>query len=304
AMNNTSDPLDHPKLTRERRKAINDPSKLWTQKEIPFEIDYSQFTDEEIYVIFQAMDEWQQNTCLTFRPTREQDKNIVNFINGKGCKSNIGMTGGVQNISLGTDFPSCVTGQTVIHEIGHAVGFFHEHSRPDRDQFVTILTNNIKYGMEYNFFKSYLIDTYGLKYDYRSIMHYFGTAFGKNHQLTIETKDPQFQNIIGYNKHLSFYDVKLVNLMYKCSQRCNPSLKCPVEGFIGRDCKCWCPGKHFQYCDGSGHISFKDSEIPTPQLCQKLSMSCRSWEENGKCTEPTTYCPMYCRHCDRLLRQY
>ena len=35
----------------------------------------------------------------------------------------------------------------------HAVGFFHEQSRPDRDEHVTINLGNVVKGMEHNFMK-------------------------------------------------------------------------------------------------------------------------------------------------------
>lgn len=61
-----------------------------------------------------------------------------------------------------------------MHELGHAMGFFHEHSRPDRDQFVSIQFRNIKRGKERQFRKypASLINSYGVPYDYESIMHY------------------------------------------------------------------------------------------------------------------------------------
>jgi hypothetical protein len=54
----------------------------------------------------------------------------------------VGRQGGRQEISLGQ---GCLTlGPGIaIHEIMHALGFFHEQSRPDRDKFVTVIWNNI-----------------------------------------------------------------------------------------------------------------------------------------------------------------
>ena len=59
---------------------------------------------------------------------------------------------GQQVISIGK---GCGEKGTVIHEIGHAVGFWHEQSRRDRDKYVKILVNNILPGQEEQFGKSW-----------------------------------------------------------------------------------------------------------------------------------------------------
>ena len=60
----------------------------------------------------------------------------------------------------------------VIHELAHALGFEHEHSRPDRDDYVTIMTENIQEKYKFAFRKYNTLDSHGIGYDYGSIMHY------------------------------------------------------------------------------------------------------------------------------------
>lgn len=54
----------------------------------------------------------------------------------------------------------------------HTVGFFHEQSRTDRDDYITIIWPNILPGMEGQFEKytSATTQTLGTEYDYNSIM--------------------------------------------------------------------------------------------------------------------------------------
>lgn len=55
------------------------------------------------------------------------------------------LSGGMQTVSIGD---GCVEKGIVMHELMHAVGFFHEQSRTDRDGYVTVIWDNVEQGME------------------------------------------------------------------------------------------------------------------------------------------------------------
>lgn len=57
---------------------------------------------------------------------------------------------GPQAISIGKN---CDKFGIVVHELGHVIGFWHEHTRPDRDENVQIIIENIMDGQQYNFNK-------------------------------------------------------------------------------------------------------------------------------------------------------
>lgn len=59
------------------------------------------------------------------------------------CFSAIGRQGGKQRISVGE---GCEYKGTVMHEMMHALGFFHEQSRTDRDNYIMVLWWNIEPG--------------------------------------------------------------------------------------------------------------------------------------------------------------
>ncbi|TOF77904.1 hypothetical protein CGJ15_26690, partial [Vibrio parahaemolyticus] len=89
----------------------------------------------------------------------------------------------------------------------HALGFHHEQSRTDRDDYVTIMWENIESGYEHNFnkYSADVISGFGEDYDYGSVMHYSAYAFSANNEKTIVTLDPDA--VIGQREHLSEVDV-------------------------------------------------------------------------------------------------
>lgn len=133
------------------------------------------------------------------------------------CRSSVGRVGGKQQIE---GYENCGVG-AFIHEIGHAMGLFHEHTRPDRDDFVQINWDNIETGKSHNF----EIPAAGTSaksgaYDFGSIMHYGLTAFSDNGQQTITPIVTVPAGItVGQSMGLSAGDQNAV-----ISMNCDPSI--------------------------------------------------------------------------------
>ncbi|BFZ15692.1 hypothetical protein BsWGS_18731 [Bradybaena similaris] len=202
---------------RNKRKSLTDLSTRWPNRRIPYRIEPNTFSSEEVKNIKSAIDEWETYTCLRFPPATSLDYNYINFKDGTGCHSQIGMwKTGKQDVFLEK---YCRVKGTIAHEIGHVIGFVHEQNRPDRDDYVVIKKENIISNYTDNFIKYSFsnVSTNDLPYDYNSIMHYGAHAFAKTGGLfTIVTKDKAFQNVIGQREKLSYYDIQHANLMYNC----------------------------------------------------------------------------------------
>jgi hypothetical protein len=158
--------------------------------------------------INEAIAHWEANTIVDFVPKTSSHTDYVKFTTGSGCSSAVGRQTLEQTINLSS---SCTKGN-VIHEIGHAIGLWHEQSREDRDSHVKILWQNITPGKEHNFDK-HVSDGFDLgSYDYGSIMHYPADGFSKNGLPTIETIPAGIP--IGQRVALSTGDLSAVNKLY------------------------------------------------------------------------------------------
>ncbi|MCU0463769.1 MAG: M12 family metallopeptidase [Anaerolineae bacterium] len=152
--------------------------------------------------VYAAMAELESVAGVVFLP-RTTQANYVEIISDRGNWSYIGMIGGRQQLGLYNWNAKYV----VVHELMHALGFWHEQSRPDRDDYVVINWHNIIDGMGGNFEIRQSASTIGA-YDFESVMHYFPTAFTKNGQRTIDVQPnyTQYRNTMGQQQRLTDLD--------------------------------------------------------------------------------------------------
>ncbi|KAI7807192.1 putative meprin A subunit beta-like, partial [Triplophysa rosa] len=167
-------------------------------------------------IILRAFEQFRLKTCIDFKPRTTEDS-YISVVNFQGCSSFIGRRGSKsQNLSIGD---GCGTIATVEHQFLHALGFYHEHTRYDRDDYVTIKHENIKAGYEREFNKrsENVSSVQGTPYDYMSLMHYGKASYSNGNGSTIITKRPEFQDMIGQNLDMSEYDAIELNRLYKCN---------------------------------------------------------------------------------------
>ncbi|KAK2501658.1 hypothetical protein MC885_016446, partial [Smutsia gigantea] len=203
---------------RVRRATTSRTERIWPGGVIPYVIG-GNFTGSQRAIFKQAMRHWEKHTCVTFIERTDEESFIVFSYRTCGCCSYVGRRGGgPQAISIGKN---CDKFGIVAHELGHVVGFWHEHTRPDRDQHVTILRENIQPGQEYNFLKMEAgeVSSLGETYDFDSIMHYARNTFSRGVFLdTILPRrdDSGIRPTIGQRVRLSQGDIAQARKLYKC----------------------------------------------------------------------------------------
>ncbi|XP_055344907.1 hatching enzyme 1.2-like [Paramacrobiotus metropolitanus] len=188
------------------------------EKPIPYRIqqEYSIWDRRKIEAAMRFIEN--ETKCLQFqRQTREGE--YIHFRVGRyssQCEAQIGRhPGSLTTVFMGT---GCLASQgTIIHEILHALGMFHEQSRPDRDDYVEIYAENIEPRALHNFAVLRNMSMYGTQYDVESIMHYHPFEFKKkgSNQPTILPKLGENKKM-GQRQTLTHLDVAKLKQAY-CS---------------------------------------------------------------------------------------
>uniref|UniRef100_A0A7I4XWD2 Metalloendopeptidase n=1 Tax=Haemonchus contortus TaxID=6289 RepID=A0A7I4XWD2_HAECO len=164
------------------------------------------------------------NTCIRFIK-RTDHKDYVDITNerGQGCSAHVGRGKGRVRMQLeSNERISCIKPRAVIHELLHICGLWHEHMRHDRDNYIEILYENIPEEIHHNFIKLSPSEAtaYDLPYDYESVMHYRKNDGAMPSKISIRTKDPKYQDVIGYVEDASPIDYLKVCKIYGC-KKCN-----------------------------------------------------------------------------------
>nr|CAH0102758.1 unnamed protein product [Daphnia galeata] len=201
--------LNHRCIQHDNKNAY--PALKWPKPfQVPYDID-STFTARERCVIGHAMKKYHNHTCIRFVPRNgESDFIQINKLNITGWDCNSLGSGYIDGSGAHTvNFsPQCfeIEPATAMHELMHRLGFDHEQERPDRDNYITVIYENIPadWRPQYEIAAG---STALLQYDYSSVMHYPLVDRMKTKKNTRGVE-------VGQHRGLSKLDIMKLNLMY------------------------------------------------------------------------------------------
>lgn len=211
----------------------------WPDARVPYTIHESLKNDDRVQ---NALLYWNENSPIRFEPINPKssnEKNYVEFIwDEKSTDSEIGMRGGKQQIRISDNQ---LNYGAVMHEMGHAVGLIHEHSRSDRNDWVKIheecIDNYDDPVTKQNYRKIRSSKNVG-EFDFKSIMLY-KTSYKDPDNKTcpnITMKDG-ITPIEAQRSYLSSSDIKTLEELYGVASSGKPKLS--VGSNYNKDEQSW-----------------------------------------------------------------
>ncbi len=175
---------------------------IWPDGIIPYEFNANVSATNQARAI-NAMNEIMEVCGAEFVERTTEFDRIV-FVDSNVNSSFVGRSGGPQNVNIANWNIRFI----IVHELLHALGSYHEQSRPDRDDFVEINVANIEPDALFNFQIAPLAAPVG-DYDFDSVMHYGQFDFSTNGMRTITVLPPNEaqQAQIGQRVRLSDGDI-------------------------------------------------------------------------------------------------
>ncbi|KAK3888453.1 hypothetical protein Pcinc_007481 [Petrolisthes cinctipes] len=169
-------------------------------------------TETRVMAVFRQIEE---DTCINFTARSNHTSYLLIRQGWRGCwASSLGYPGPNRKVTVQLG-RGCVWPSIIQHEILHALGYPHEHSRPDRDNHITVKWENIQPGRGAQFVKNMRYPTVEeVPYDYSSVMHYGKRAFSRNRQPTLEP-NVELDGRLG-GRRMSELDKLKVNIFYEC----------------------------------------------------------------------------------------
>jgi hypothetical protein len=183
----------------------------WGKHEIAFSL-HQDLPDPER--VLRVIEYFNANTPVRFVPLTDQADSIVFAPTDIPlCLSYVGRIGGHQPIFLND---RCMDSE-ITHEVMHALGFVHEHSRPDRDQYVNIRWGSID-PEAYSQFEivpdALAANVKDRPFDYNSVMIYNDTGFARvRGEITMESRDRE-RPVAPVEQGLSAEDLQRLIIKY------------------------------------------------------------------------------------------
>uniref|UniRef100_A0A914I5S2 Metalloendopeptidase n=1 Tax=Globodera rostochiensis TaxID=31243 RepID=A0A914I5S2_GLORO len=206
-------------------------TKRWDpNKAIPYMFDQS-LAEADKKAVREAVTEIQSKTCLNFTEVHAKPTGshlyYTKIANPTFCGlSYVGRVEPANPIYL--SFMCGHPAGVAIHETMHALGFQHEQLRFDRDQFITIQWENVN-PQQLDFFTVSDVtkfSSYGIKYDYGSIMQYSSTIASSSpgkKTMVAKLKPAENDLLLGQRVGMAQSDVEAVKKLY-CQSGCDDKI--------------------------------------------------------------------------------